>query len=483
MLKNMSLQNRLTSAFVFMGSIVLAVAYVGWSGNIRLSQHIDVLSKSNLPSLNGLWKISQGQTQIQSSDRALINPRLGQANQQIEMNRIQDSWKQIEDGFKEYESAPQVDGEAEQYKKFLEAWKRWKQDHEEFLRIYEASKVDSFSSKEFDTLSAFMVNRERPSFDASEKEFLGVLAINEKLASNVQKESIRDVNTTSFWVVLGMAFGPATAVIFGIYFSRTIAKPLGNKISEIVSAVVSSSTEIATTIEQQERVAMQQASSVNQTTTTMDELGASSRQSAQQAEAAAAGAKQVLMLIDGRTHEERSNQSSLREKVGDIATQILHLSEQTSQIGMISTLVSDLASQTNMLALNAAVEAVRAGDHGKGFAVVAAEIRKLADQSKKSAEKINALVVDIQSSTNATVMVTDEGTKTVAKIVDAMQTIALNGQQISLTSNQQAIAVQQVVEAMNSINITAKETAAGINQIKVGTQRLNDAAQELKAVV
>ncbi|MEH1825245.1 MAG: methyl-accepting chemotaxis protein [Nostoc sp.] len=109
----------------------------------------------------------------------------------------------------------------------------------------------------------------------------------------------------------------------------------------------------------------------------MDELAASSRQSAEQAEASAAGARQVLLLVDGRNQDGQFSQSSLREKVGDIATQILHLSEQTNQIGMISTLVSDLASQTNMLALNAAVEAVRAGEHGKGFAVVAAEIRKL----------------------------------------------------------------------------------------------------------
>ncbi|MEA5622873.1 methyl-accepting chemotaxis protein [Nostoc sp. UHCC 0251] len=269
------------------------------------------------------------------------------------------------------------------------------------------------------------------------------------------------------------------SVLIGIWvISRT-----ARRINESASAIVTSTTEIATTIEQQERATIQQASSVNQTTTTMDELAASSRQSAEQAEASAAGARQVLLLVDGRTQEGQSSQSSLREKVGDIAAQILHLSEQTNQIGMISTLVSDLASQTNMLALNAAVEAVRAGEHGKGFAVVAAEIRKLADQSKRSAEKINVLVVDIQKSTNSTVMVTNEGTKTVEKIVDAIKTIALNGQQISLTSNQQAIAVQQVVEAMNSLNIAARETASGISQIKVGTQRLNDAAQELKAVV
>lgn len=295
-------------------------------------------------------------------------------------------------------------------------------------------------------------------------------------ATKQQQEAL---NALKFTVMLASGLSLVGSVLIGIWvISRT-----ARQINASASAIAASTTEIATTIEQQERTTIQQASSVNQTTTTMDELAASSRQSAEQAEASAAGAQQVLLLVDGRTQEGQFSQSSLREKVGDIAAQILHLSEQTNQIGTISTLVSDLASQTNMLALNAAVEAVRAGENGKGFAVVAAEIRKLADQSKRSAEKINVLVVDIQKSTNFTVMVTGEGTKTVEKIVDAIKTIAVNGQQISLTSNQQAIAVQQVVEAMNSLNIAARETASGITQIKVGTQRLNDAAQELKAVV
>lgn len=105
--------------------------------------------------------------------------------------------------------------------------------------------------------------------------------------------------------------------------------------------------------------------------------------------------------------------STLKDKVNALAEQILHLSEQTQQIGGISELVGNLANQTNMLALNAAIEAARAGEHGKGFGVVAGEIRKLADQSKKSAEKINALVTDIPGAINTTVIVTDEGTKTV----------------------------------------------------------------------
>jgi len=190
----------------------------------------------------------------------------------------------------------------------------------------------------------------------------------------------------------------------------------------------------------------------------MDELLASSRISAEQAEAAAAGAKQVLLLIEGNAENSAmEGKSSLREKVGQLAQEILRLSDQTRQIGMISTLVSDLANQTNMLALNAAVEAVRAGEHGKGFNVIATEIRKVADQSKGSAQKINALVRDIQNATNSTVMVTEEGKRNVESVVDAVHNITLNSQQISLNANQQAIAISQVVEAMNHLNKVASQ--------------------------
>lgn len=214
--------------------------------------------------------------------------------------------------------------------------------------------------------------------------------------------------------------------------------------------------EIASRSRELQSALEQQAISVQEATTTMDELLASSRISAEQAEAAAAGAKQVLFLIEGNEENAAINgKSSLREKVAQLAQEILRLSDQTRQIGTISTLVSDLANQTNMLALNAAVESVRAGEHGKGFNVIATEIRKVADQSKGSAQKINALVRDIQNATNSTVMVTEEGKKNVESVVDAVHNITLNSQQISLNANQQAIAISQVVEAMNHLNKVA----------------------------
>lgn len=321
-------------------------------------------------------------------------------------------------------------------------------------------------------------------------------AYQEEIAIQAAADQADAIANLRLAIIIATAISLILSAVIGLWVIQRITRQM----NQMATAIASSTSEIAASIEQQDRITAQQAASISETTTTMDELGASSRQSAEQAEAAATGAKQVLSLAEGGTHtvsQSLAGMNDLRQKVDAIADQILRLSEQTSQIGNISGLVSNLANQTNMLALNAAVEAVRAGEHGKGFAVVSSEIRKLADQSKKSAEKINGLVNDIQTAINSTVMVTDEGTKTVEagvqtaqataevfnQVTDAVNNVVLNSQQISLNIQQQAVAVQQVVGAMGNLNLAAQETASGITQIKQGTHLLNSTANTLQELV
>ncbi len=81
----------------------------------------------------------------------------------------------------------------------------------------------------------------------------------------------------------------------------------------------------------------------------------------------------------------------LEEKAGAIQYEMDQLRGISQQIGDIVNLVTSIAEQTNLLALNAAIEAARAGEHGRGFAIVAEEVRKLAEQTKKSVSGVSAL--------------------------------------------------------------------------------------------
>ncbi|MUG98214.1 chemotaxis protein [Scytonema sp. UIC 10036] len=329
----------------------------------------------------------------------------------------------------------------------------------------------------------------------------------EALQADFEKEQERivavlfqDVKQSATIVQIVAGLGTFITVIISLVIAYILASTIVKAIQDASDSVSSSVKDITSTVSKQEQIIFEQSASVSQTTYTMQELGVSALQSAEQAEVSAQRAKQALTLAEGGTKTVGltvEGIAELRDQVTAIANQIVRLSEQTSQISTVSDLVADLANQTNMLALNAGVEAARAGDQGKGFAVVAGEIRKLADQSKKSAERINALVNEVQAAINSTIMVTDEGTKKATQgiklvaetgdvftnIADAVNNVFLNTQQITQTAKQQAVTVQQIVAAINAVNIGAEETAIGITQVKVATEELNEAAQNLQAVL
>ena len=562
MLRHANLQVRLIGAFLLMGAIVLIVALLGWNGSNRLEGHLQTLGENNLPRTIALWKINEGQTQIESGQRLLLNPNISDEERQNVVDRIELAWEQIETGFTAYENtiastkeSPQTalqssDPLTEQYTQFQKSWDDWKASHEQFMALEEqfhalgirnpwARQVQLLSANEPpDRLppnlqQALQLRRQldlqrsetKPLFDEATQAALALLEANETLAAKAQAAAQEAALNTTFWVWIGLAIGPITAIVLGFALSRAIAQPL----MQSISMISSSSAQIDAATAQQAQIANQQAASISETTTTINELGSSSQVSAQHAESSANNASKVLNMVEegaqgahqvlhlandgskvvGETLEAIS---LLQEKVRDIADQTTRLGEQIAQIGTIVSAIAEIANQTNMLALNAAVEAVRAGEHGKGFSVVAAEIRKLADKSKQSTEKINTIVADIQNALSATVMVTDEGrdnAKQVVglsrqtagafeevteaideivlssqdKILQAMDEVVKANQQISLTAQQQALAVEQVTTAVNDLNNGARENASGISQTRVSIQGLKEAAMSLKGLV
>ncbi len=103
-----------------------------------------------------------------------------------------------------------------------------------------------------------------------------------------------------------------------------------------------------------------------------------------------------------------SKSNSLGQKVTEI---IERTKESSEKIEKASLMISSIAEETNLLSLNASIEAARAGEAGRGFAIVAEEIGKLAEQSGKTTEEINAIVIELIQNAQAAVEIMAETNK------------------------------------------------------------------------
>lgn len=177
----------------------------------------------------------------------------------------------------------------------------------------------------------------------------------------------------------------------------------------------------------------------------------------------------------------------------DIEAVINELNNKTQSISTILDAISSIAEQTNLLALNASIEAARAGEHGRGFAVVADEIRKLAEESSKSAEEIRDIVTNIQTDSNKTVTsmsevkdIAKEQSEAVVLVNNAFATISESVDQMTRNIDSISTSVQDlesdknaIVGSIDNISAVSEETAASSEEVTATMQQQNMAVEEV----
>lgn len=188
----------------------------------------------------------------------------------------------------------------------------------------------------------------------------------------------------------------------------------------------------------------------------------------------------IRQKAEGMKADAAASQVSASDMVAHISGELSTAIEQSKQVEEINKLTDEIlsiSSQTNLLALNASIEAARAGEAGKGFAVVADEIRKLADESRNTANGIQ----------NISKMVT-ESVENLAgnagKMLDFVNQDVLNDYKGMVESgetyNEDAVQMNEMMQDLQSV---AENLRRAANEISEAADGVSNAVNQSAAGV
>lgn len=198
----------------------------------------------------------------------------------------------------------------------------------------------------------------------------------------------------------------------------------------------------------------------------------------------------------------------IHSAVNDSSSALTRLVGHSDEIGKIIEVITAITNQTNLLALNAAIEAARAGESGKGFAVVANEVRKLAEQSKSSADQIATLILEMQKETTQTATLMKKGAEEVEKgnvvitkageifkdivnnigsvnsqlleVSAASEETSASSEEITATSQQLLTIARGTLTSTTQVSTTSNEQLESVEDISLAAEGLSKLAQELQ---
>ena len=228
------------------------------------------------------------------------------------------------------------------------------------------------------------------------------------------------------------------------------------RIQTAADQVASGSRDLSTIAAQISEGTSAQAASAEQVSSSMEQMVANIRQNADNA----------------MQMEKLAVQSAAAVKEGGkvVAETVMAMLQIAKKISIIE----DIARQTRTLSLNATIEAAKAQEYGKGFGVVAAEVRTLADQSRKAAEEINELV-------SSSVDVAEKAGTMLTKLVPEIQKTAELVQEVNAASNEQSIGAEQINKAIQQLDQVIQQNAATAEEMSATAEKLADQAEQLQS--
>ncbi len=272
----------------------------------------------------------------------------------------------------------------------------------------------------------------------------------------------------------------------------------GEEINSSVNQTTMAVQQVATTVQELANGAQDTAKNVQEVSTAVDNIG---RMIENLAENAATVGKLSTesreLTIEGQEVVSELNKgfNETQSVTNAVVSAMDELERLAGEIGRIVETITSISSQTNLLALNAAIEAARAGEAGRGFAVVADEVRKLAEESNQSAQRIANFIDQIRDqviktaeSVNNSVSVVSRQIEIGSRVTETFTKIAGGNSKIveaveDITKGIEALVEEsrKISNSIQSVAAIAEENAASAEETSAASQEISAAMEEINA--
>lgn len=278
---------------------------------------------------------------------------------------------------------------------------------------------------------------------------------------------------------------------------------MANSINDFFNMIRHIVTSVKSSAEQVNLLSIKMQHSVSSLNEGIEEISATTQEMSAGMQETNASTEEILSIsheVDAisqditRKAEEASNNANginsrankIKEMAEESSEKAIRLYESTNvklrnamedaktvdEVQILAESILSISDQTNLLALNAAIEAARAGESGRGFAIVADEIRKLAEVSRNSANKIQSVTKQIiQSVANLS-----ESSEEILSFMDSQ--VIKDYKSLVNISNQYSEDSVYVYEMSTDLNASAQEMSAMIQNIVNSITEISKATEE-----
>ncbi|MEW6182080.1 MAG: methyl-accepting chemotaxis protein [Bacillota bacterium] len=499
MIQNMRLGTRTITALCAVTLIAVVVGVVGYLGMAGIMRMTDEIAESDLPRVQALLTINEGQVAIKAAERTMLVPGISREELQRQTANIKKAWEEIDDAWKTYESTTHNEEQEALWKSLKPVWEVWKQDSEQFLTLYEQY-ARTGDKNAYARMQEHALDKEDDAFTEVEKQLHAMIDLSQQTADKNSKEADIVQSSSVRNLVGALILGVLAALALGIFFSRSIGGIVSGLLAETKGLVEAALAGRLKERGHTDRINFEFQGIIQGMNEVLDAVIDPVNEAAECLKEMAKGNLDMQMTGDYKgDHAVVKNAlnatiSAINEILGQVQVAVDQVARGARQISDSSQSLSQGASETasSLEEITSSMQEITA--QTKQNAENATQANQLSGQAKTSAEKGNEQMAAMVNAMNDI----NEGANDISRIIKAIDEIAFQTNLLALNAAVEAaragkhgkgfaVVAEEVRNLAERSAKAAKETAdlieGSIKKTEAGTHIVEDTSKALEEIV